>query len=225
MSQRMWRVFGALAIAYIVLVFVPIPGSGTTPELGSSRAEVVKHLMNGSMPGKFAGGYEQALSALVFLMAALLLARLVRGSTEWTGWLSSMMSATAIINVASTLTVGSAAGAAAIYDGHHGAPVETVTMLNDVRSFAFFLSIADLGVFTACAGAAMLVTRTMPRWLGWSGIGTGVLCLIAVAGARNGAHNIANLVQFVWWIALAVLALRKPADEAAAQPSRDAVAV
>jgi hypothetical protein len=221
----MWRVFGALAIAYVVLLLLPIAGSGATPEIGSPRSEIQKHLMTGSMPGKFAGGYEQALSAFVFLMAALLLARLLRGATEWTGWLSSMISATAIISAASTLTVGSAAGAAAIYDGHHGAPVETVTMLNDVRNFAFFLSIADLGVFTACAGAAILATRAMPRLLGWSGVGSGALCLVAVAGARNGTHDIANLVQCVWWVSLAVVAIRRPSGERAGQVSRDTVPV
>ena len=49
---------------------------------------------------------------------------------------------------------GLAAGAAALYDGHHGAPLATITTVNDVRNFAFFLSIGVLGVFTlAVAGA------------------------------------------------------------------------
>jgi hypothetical protein len=225
MSHRHWRVFGALAIANIVLLFGSMAVEGMTPELGSPKDDIVNHLMRGAMPHRFAGGYVEALSTLVFLLAALLLARLLRGTDEWTGWLASGINATAVIYVASGLIVGFPAGAAAIYDGHHGASVQTVTIVNDIRNFAFFLSVADLGVFTACVGIAILMTRTMPRWVGWAGTGAGVLCVLSVAAARGGAHNIANLVQMVWWVALAVLALRKPATQPAAPAPRDAVAV
>jgi hypothetical protein len=209
MQQRLWRVFGALALANIVVLFASLAVEGMTPELGSSRNDIVKGLMHGSLPARFGGGYVEALSTIVFLFAALLLARLLRGTTEWTGWLASAISATAVINVASGVIVGFPAGAAAIYDGHHGASVELVTMVNDLRNFAFFLSVAVLGIFTACVGGAILATRALPRWLGWAGLASGLLCVVAVAVARDGAHNIANLAQMVWWVALGVLALRR----------------
>jgi len=208
MQQRLWRVFGCLAIANIAVLFAAISVEGMTPELGSGRADIVNGLMHGAMPARFGGGYVEALNSIVFLLAALLLGRLLRGSSEWTGWLASAISATAVINVASALIVGFPAGAAAIYDGHHGASVEMVSIVNDLRNFAFFLSVAVLGVFTACVGAAILATRELPRWSGWAGLAAGLLCVVAVAGARNGAHNIANLVQMVWWVALGLLALR-----------------
>ena len=214
MSIRLWRVFGGLALGSIVLLFAAISVEGMTPELGSKPSEFAKALMHGSLITRFAGGYAEALSTLVFLAAALLLARLLRGSTELTGWLASLMSATAIINVGSSLIVGFPAGAAAIYDGHHGATLQTVTTMDDLRNFAFFLSITDLGVFTACAGAAILATRILPRWLGWAGVGVGLLCVVAVAGARAGSHDIADMVQMVWWVLLAVAALRVSAATA-----------
>jgi hypothetical protein len=134
------------------------------------------------------------------------------------------MTATAIINVGSALIVGFPAGAAAIYDGHHGASLGTVTSVVDIRNFAYFLSVADLGVFTVFAGAAILATRALPRWLGWAGLGVGLLCVVAVAGARSGAHNIANLVHMVWWVVLAVAALRVRMT-APAPPARQALPV
>jgi hypothetical protein len=99
-----------------------------------------------------------------------------------------------------------------------------VTIVNDLRNFAFFLSIADLGVFTACVGAAVLLTRALPRWIGWAGLAVGALCVVSVAGAGSGAHNIGSMVQMVWWVVLGVLALRHRA--AAGTPvRREAVSV
>jgi hypothetical protein len=175
MTQRLWRVFGALAIANIALLFTGVAFEGMTPELGSSTGDVSSYLVHGALPARFAGGYVEALSMIVFVFAALLLARLLRGTDEWTGWLASGIGATAIINAASSLIVGFPAGAAALYDGHHGASVQTVTIVNDIRNFAYFVSVAELGVFTACVGAAILATRALPRWIGWAGLGSGLL--------------------------------------------------
>ena len=227
MSQRLWRVFGALVIANIAMLFAGLAVEGMTPSLGSSSSDIVDQLMHGSMTHRYAGGYVEALSTIVFLFAALLVARLLRGTDEWTGWLASGISATAIINVASGLIVGFPAGAAAIYDGHHGASVQMVTMVNDIRNFGFFLSVADLGIFTACVGGAILATRALPRWIGWAGVGAGLLCVVAVAGARNGAHNLANTVQMVWWVALGVVALshRIPSPTVPAATARAQVTV
>lgn len=225
MSHRLWRTFGALAIADIVLLFAALSVEGMTPELGASRSEVTEQLVRGSLPHRFAGGYAEALSIVVFLFAALLLARLLRGTEEWTGWLASVIGATAVIDVASGLIVGLPAGAAAIYDGHHGASIETVTMANDLRNVAFVLSVADVGVFTGSVGVAILLTRALPRWLGWAGLGVGVLCLASVAGARAGAPNVAGLMQMAWWVALGVTALRRPAVPVSRVAARETSAV
>lgn len=208
MTVRLWRVFGGLAIGSVVLLFGALPIEGLTPELGSSPAKTASALMHGTLTARFGGGYVEALSMIVYLLAALLLARLLRGTSEYSGWLSSAMGATATIYVASSLVVGFPAGAAAIYDGHHGASLETVTTMNDLRNFAFFLSVAIAGVFTALAGAAILTSRLVPRWLGLAGLVIGVLSLAAVAAAGGGAHNLANAAQMLWWVVLAVVAVR-----------------
>jgi hypothetical protein len=226
MQNRLWRVFGILAIAHIVLMFGALVVEGMTPALGSSRSDLVKGLVHGGLTSRFAGGYVEALSMIVFLVAALLLARLLRGSTETTGWLASCMGATATITAGSALIVGFPAGAAAIYDGHHGAGLATIATMNDLRNFAFFLSVAVEGVFILGAGAGMLVSHTLPRWLAWAGIAVGVGSVISVAGAGSGMHDIGNLAQLVWWVVLGVVALRYNAS--AAKPgvrSRDAVTV
>lgn len=210
--------FGALAIGSIALQFAALAVEKMTPELGSPSSDVVKDLMHGSLVARFGGGYVEYLSILVMLVAGLLLARLLRGTTETSHWLASIISATAILGASS---VGFAAGAAAIYDGHHGASVQTVAMMNDLRNFSYILSLAVLGVFTLCVGIAAVTTRALPRWIGWAGVAVGIVCLASPPGARNDLHNLANLLQMVWWVALGVVALSRRTDGQPRRPIKD----
>jgi hypothetical protein len=225
MQGRLWRVFGILAIGHVVLMFGGLLLEGMLPQLGSSKADAVKGLVDGGMTARFAGGYVEALSMIVFLVGALLLGRLLRGRTDISAWLASCTVATAAITAGSALIVGFPAGAAAIYGGHHGADLGTITTMNDLRNFAFFLAVAVQGVFAVCASAGILATRTLGPWLGWGGIAVGAVSLVSVAGAGDGAHNFGNLALLAWWVVLGVAALRHRVSSAAAAGSRDSVAV
>ena len=150
---RLWRVAGALAVAHLLLL---LGGNSfeNTPLLGDSRATMVADYVAGPMSKPYAGGYVEFLGFLAFLAGAVLLGRLLRGRTETSGWLARCVDASAVTYVAVTLATGFAAGAAALYDGHHGVAVGTITTVNDVRNFGFFLSVGVLGAFTlAVAGA------------------------------------------------------------------------
>ena len=63
------------------------------------------------------------------------------------------------------------------------------------------------------------MSRTLPRWVGWSGVGVGCLCLAAVAGAGAGLVDTVTLVWTLWFVALAVTSLRRGArhDDALAR--------
>ena len=163
-----------------------------------------------------AGGYVEYLGFLVFLVGALLLARLLRGTSEISGWLAACIGGTAVTYTAATIATGFAAGAAALYDGHHGAPLATITTVNDVRNFAFFLSIGVLGVFTLAVAGAVHATRTLPTWLAYTGYVVGLVSIAAVPAARVGGTDSANLLWLVWFLALGVAALRGPRSVAAA---------
>lgn len=206
-SVRLWRVAGGLAIAHVAIMFA---GAPSTPLLGATRADVASFFVTGSMTGSYIGGYVEYLGFLVFLVGAALLSRLLRGRTETSGWLAACVSASAVTYVAVTIASGFAAGAAALYDGHHGAPLSTVTTVDDVRNFAYFLSIGVLGVFTLAVAAAVRSTRALPRWLAWTGYAVGAGMVGAVPAARLGWVDYASLLWVVWFLALAVLALRGP---------------
>jgi hypothetical protein len=208
-TPRLWRLAGGLVFAHIVLMFGGLAVE-QTPLLGASAADTTAALVRSPLSTVYAGGYVEYLGFLVFLIGALLLARLLRGTSEISGWLAACIGGTAITYTAVTVATGFAAGAAALYHGHHGAPLTTITTVNDVRNFAFFLSVGVLGVFTLAVAGAVHATRLLPRWLAYTGYVVGVVSIAAVPAARVGAIDSANLLWLVWFLALGVAALRGP---------------
>lgn len=108
-----------------------------SPPLSTHRR--LWRLAGSSLATVFAGGWVEYLGFPLFLVAAMLFTRLLRGSGDAAAWLSSCIGAAGVTYTAITIATGFAAGAAALYDGHHGAPLATVTVVNDVRIFAFYL--------------------------------------------------------------------------------------
>jgi hypothetical protein len=216
---RLWRIAGALAIAHIVLVFAGVAFE-RSPELGASAHTTEAALVHSSLPTVFAGGYVEYLGFLVFLAAALLLSRLLRDTGPTRGWLSACMAGAAVTFVAVTFATGMAAGAAALYDGHRGVSLEVVTTVNDIRIFAFYLSMGVLGFFTVAVGAAARATGILPRWLSWTGTVVGVLCVASPALQAWDAVNIVSMLWFAWFLALGIVGLRGPrgAVPAAGEP-------
>jgi hypothetical protein len=206
-SVRLWRVAGALAVAHVALM---LGGNSVenTPPLGDARSTVLADYVTGPMGRAYAGGYVEFLGFLAFLAGAVLIGRLLRGRTETSGWLARCIDASAVTYVAVTVATGFAAGAAALYDGHHGATLATITTVNDIRNFGYFLSIGVLGAFTLSVAAAGQVTRALPRWLSWTGYVLGVAMIASVPTARVGGIDYASLAWLVWFLALAVVALR-----------------
>lgn len=218
--RRLWLTAGWLMIGYIVLTFAGISQEHSLM-LGDKPSSAAAALVHSSMAKNFAGGYVELLATIVLLVGSLLIARLVRGDGVTGDWLSSCISAGAVVQASVTLATGFAAGAAALYDGHHGASLSTVTTVNDIRNFGFFVSGAAAGLFALAVSAAVLTTRVLPRWVAYSGVVIGVLYIASIPAARTGIINAATLLGFVWLIALAVAAMRqarRPATAVVRQP-------
>ncbi|MCW2636582.1 MAG: hypothetical protein JWQ99_2949 [Blastococcus sp.] len=221
-NLRLWRLAGAFALLHVVLTFVGVAFQNS-PELGASARTREAALVDSSMVTVFAGGYVEYLGFLVFLAGALLLGRLLRGSGDTQRWLSSLIDASAVTYTAITFATGMAAGAAALYDGHRGVDLATVTAINDVRIFAFYLSVGVVGLFTVAVAGAVRATGALPRWIATTGFAVGALCIAAPAAQQWDAVNYVSLLFFVWSVALGIAALRGPRTVV---PSiRDAAAV
>jgi hypothetical protein len=208
-SRRgLWRVAGALAIAHIV-TYLGSLAMQKVATVGASPSAYITAYEGGSLVKSMAGECLTCLSVLIFLLAATLLARLVRGQAEVSRWWASIAAVSATIYVAITLAVALPGVGTAVYEGHHGAPIAVVTALSDLHYFATFAGMGVLGAFTLALAAAAQVSRALPRWVAYPGYVVGVLCLAAVPAAGTGLFNLATLLWFAWFIATGVGALRQ----------------
>ena len=201
--RRLWLTAGWLMLAYVALTFAGVFGDNTT--IGDSKSHTTQALVTSSMTKSLASGYLEFIAGLVFLAGALLVARLLRGTGELPGWLSSTISAAAIVYTAVGIA-GAAAGAAAVYDGHHGAPLAVVTTVNDIRNVAFSIGGGVAGLMALATAGAGQATKLLPRWFCYAGYAVGLVMIAAVPAAKSGAPQV--LLWFVWLVGLGVLALR-----------------
>jgi hypothetical protein len=209
-TRKLWVSAGWMILGYVVLTFVGAVFE-TNVTLGDKPSHVASGLISSSMTKLFTGGYIEFVAGLVFLVAVLLLARLLNRGEDLAGWLSSCISGATIAYTAVGIATGSAAGAAAVYDGHHGAPLAVVTTVNDIRNIGFSLSGGIAGVIVLAIAAAGAATRLLPRWFSYAGYAVGVVMIAAVPAAKAGAPQ--TLLWYAWLIALGVLSLRVPRRE------------
>ncbi len=78
-GRRLWTLAGALAIAHLVVMFGSFALQRVAP-LDATADTIRADHMDWSMTKGFAGGYLTALSYLLLLLCAALLARLMRGN-------------------------------------------------------------------------------------------------------------------------------------------------
>lgn len=202
MSRTAWRTAGALALGHVVLVLGGI-SQQRSPRLGDDAAAVAAEYVDSDMARIFAGGYVEAIGFLLLLPVLAFLASALGRRTETGGWAAQTAFAAGIGYVAVTLAPGLSAGAAALYGAQHGADLATVSVVNDVRNFTFFLSVLLLAVHAVGVSISALSDRVLPTWLGWSGLVTGAVLLAFVPAARAGMVDYATLVWIVWFVALA----------------------
>jgi hypothetical protein len=208
-TRTLWRVAGGLAIAHVVLLF-----AGFSQEVavmhGTSLTELQDKYGSANMTRVFAGGYVEATSFLVLVPALVLLARLFGRRTEVGRLGAQTFLGLGIVYAASTLAVGFAPGAAAIYAAHHHVSIGAIAMVNDIRNYSFVLQVATSGAMMLALGIAALAERTFVKWVGWCG---GVLGAIGIL-ATPFVPNAVSMVWIIWLVGVGVLALRGGPREA-----------
>ena len=226
MSRTAWRTAGALAIGHVVLVLIGI-SQQRSPRLGDDAAAVAAEYVEGDLARILAGGYVEALGFVLLLPVIAFLATAVGRRTEAGRWATRTAFAAGALYVGTSLAPGLAAGAAALHGAQHGVPLDAVTVVNDVRNFAFFLSLLLLGAHAAGVAVAVLADRALPSWIGWTGIGVAVVLVAAVPAAGLGAADWATLVWILWFIALAAVMIghRPAADDDQRAPIASATPV
>ena len=203
-TRTLWRVGGGLALAHVVLLFAGFAFEVFT-DPAYSPAKVTAVYAAAPESRVLTGGYVEACSFIVLALALVVLTCLLGRMTP----LGRLAALSALVlgcaYVASTLAVGFPPGAAALHAAHLGAPPATVAAVNDVRTYGYILQTALQASFVLALGVAAASDRVLPRW-GRVGVAVGALGIIATPLAQNAV----GMVLIVWWVGLAVLALRVP---------------
>jgi hypothetical protein len=207
-----WRLASGFAIAHVVLMLAGLMLQGT-PALREGREGIQRSYVEGELARIMAGGYLEVIGFLCLIPVVVFLGYAVGRRSDAAGWAAMSAAALGIGYVAVTVSSGFPPGAAALWGAQHGLDIDTALALNNVRNFAYFLSLALLGGHAIGLGVASIWDGFSTRWVGWGGVLTGTVLLAAVPAAGLGLQDYATLVWLVWWIGLAVMMLRRPANE------------
>jgi hypothetical protein len=206
-ARRLWFAAGGLALAHVILMLAGFAGTPVS-RLADSPAEALGTYRSSSATAAGIGGAVSALGFLAFLLAVPLFARLLGEDSELGRWLAAVIRSSGALYVGLTLALPFAASASARYDARHGLPADTVLAISNLHWFGAMLATVLLGVFSLAVAAAVWRTGRLPRWVAGAGVVAGVCCLAPAAMPPEGVLDDVTLAWMVWFVLLAVTALR-----------------
>ncbi|MFC7493625.1 MULTISPECIES: hypothetical protein [unclassified Nocardioides] len=221
--RQLWRVAGVLAIAHVVLI--PISLALEMPALFSDGADGIADAYgDGNMALSFTGGVIESVAFLMLIPVLVFLGRVLGRGSELGGWAAQTGVICGAAYVAVTFAVGFPGGAAAMYGVQHGLDLEAALAINNLRNFAYFLSLLLLGGSTLGFSVAALAEGVHRRWWGLFGSVTSVALLASTPLAALQLHDWGVLVWMVWFLGAGVLMVRHVEDRAdAVVPQRERV--
>lgn len=193
------RVAGLLGLVALALIFAgnALTGSaGGEPEVGGPVAEYARELA-ANPPGMafWAGAYLEVLGFVAFLFYFPALWAVLRRTAGELEWLAVAALGAGLVATAVKLASGPIAIVA--YDrAESGLSPDVQTALLESNGWSFVLTFALDGAFLLAAGALVITTRVLPRWLGWSAIAFGVVNLLSILGGLDGPPAV--LLFFLW---------------------------
>lgn len=210
------RVAGILGLVSTVLILVvgSLGESGGQPGADAAPAEWGRWLADHPLSAwDWTIIYLEVIALCTYLVFyPALWAVLKRTTSEW-DWLATAALGAGLVSTAVKLASGPIAVVA--YDRNTGLSPEVQTALIESNGWSFVLTFAIDGVFLLCAGALIIATRVLPRWLGWLAIPLGALSVASVAGGLDGAPGI--LLYFLWVLIASVYLVIRPGDTRSAQ--------
>lgn len=203
----LWRIAGALALAHVVLLVVGLGLQGATA-FEEGVEGIRRHYVEGDLARILGGGMLEGLGFVLLLPTLVFLSRVIGRRTEAGRWAAQTALLSGVSYVAATMAVGFPAGAVAAYGAQHGLDLDVAFAINNLRNFAYFLSLALLGAHAFGLGLAALQGSVLRRWVGWGGLVTGAVLLASVPAASIGQQDWGTLLWLVWWVGVAVGLLR-----------------
>ena len=207
------RLAGITAIAYVVLAFAGSGiGGSSSPDLGATRAEIVKWAAaQHASAGHIAGGFIELLGILSLVVFSAAAYSFFRSRENESGVLSTIVLAggllSAGVKVASAMLVFPV-----LWRYHEGMSPQLTAALVDGNNLAFVLTWSLDAVLLGAAAALILRTRALPRWTGWLAAVTAPVLLISTPAAAV-VPPLGMLLAFAWFVAagVALAVQRRPA--------------
>ncbi len=160
----------------------------------------------------------EVLGSLLFLVFVVCMWAKLRVAEAAPAW----MSATSLIAgaMSQVAAVGAIAPERAMYSrAGNGLESAEAVMLADLNTAVFGLGATFLALYVLATGIAVVRTRALPRWLGWSALVLVPFLLAAGLLPRAGPAFLAFLLFPLWVIAASVFMLWRPVGDKAAVAS------
>jgi hypothetical protein len=207
MDEARFEKWGALTgVAFVVLAVIGAFIAGSPPKVSDSDAKIVKYVVDNQDALKISS-YLAGLSILVFLFFLGVVWTRLRIAEGGHGRLAGT-SAIAGVAVAAIAAVGFSIGAYnALHPGAAAGGYRLQTIVFGMLSFAAL-------VFVEGASIVIIRTKFLPAWLGWLGMLSALLWLVAGAGVSTEDDTIfavgfaAFLVWALWLLIFSVLLFR-----------------
>jgi hypothetical protein len=209
MMVASWERVAAIGgIAYVALSMASqglIQIGGAEPSFDAPAAEIVAFFEARNTQLFDIGAYLQLLALVAFLWFLGGLWAMLRQAEGQPGWMSLIVVASGLAFVGSL----SAGWQLAVFRIGEGLDPQIARLTFDMGNLAFANSWVPLGSMMLAAGAVMLGSAALPRWLGWSALGIGVGLLGARIVWTLFIAFIPWMLFWFWLIALSVVLLRR----------------
>ena len=213
-SSLLTRLGAACGALYVVIAILANDtlGSGSPDSTASAHAIGVWWRAHEVTNVDWALGFVELLALLCFPIYVVVLAWVLQRADQGRTWLPWAVLAMGLLSAVVKLASG-APMFALLWRADDGISDGLAAAMVDMNGAAFLLTWALDAVMLAAAGAVILSTRCLPRWLGWWGLITAPLLLATVPFAMSGPPTF--LLALIWIVAtsitLAVRGVRSPA--------------
>jgi hypothetical protein len=222
-TARRWEQATAAAGLAAVVAFVGELATWGNPHLSDPLSKVTDYFVAHRSMALASIGMG-LLGAVALLVFAAGMRAILSGKDGRADVLSTVLLCAAVLFACTELTFTTTTGALVLVAGE--ASRGEVRMLLALENMADLFRFLPIGVLIGAASLAMLGRRDFARWIGWLGVVSGALLLIAEAGVltpADGGGSISDtgmvglLFFLIWMTSASISLLRRRAISATAQ--------
>src|SRR5215211_1913749 len=203
--QRLGRVTGVAGIAAWVLSFVVLVGSREEPPFSAGADEFLTHYRSPNTVASDSRSFGLTVAVVSFVWFVVALSTLLRRAEGEVPWRSSVAMVSGVLFAALVLS-GSEVAAALRADD---LDPQIARYAFDESQAAFANARVALGSFAVCCGWVIVLTRFLPRWLGWLAIASRVGLVLSRISWTNSILLLPYGLFWLWVLVVAGLLLRR----------------